>query len=155
MAGMNKTIILPCPVDNYLNGTYEVYCTLPGQCMFVNFSLMFLNFSAYMDANLGFNEALRMPIYHNFFCLEKERDFKVSNLKTGVGLKELLEHQLQRLQRQQQRHQPYWSKVSSSNHTKWMLKKCGMPVLRIERKNLEKCLSLYQTVFFAGERKLL
>ena len=137
MAGMNKTIILACPVEDYLNGTYEVYCTLPGQCMFVNFSLMFLNFSAYMDANLGFNEPLRIPICKNFFCLEKERDFKVSNPNTGVGSKELLEHQLER----QQHHQhelPYWSKVSSSNHTKWMLKKCGMPIPRIKRKNLEK-----------------
>ena len=153
MVGMNKTIILACPVEDYLNGIYEVYCALPNQCMFVNFSLMFLNFSAYMDANLGFNEPLRMPIY-NIFCLEKQKDFKVSNPKTVEGSKELLEHQLER----QQHHQhelPYWSKVSPSNHTKWMLKKCGMPVPRIKRKDLEKCLSHYQTVFFAGERKLL
>ena len=156
MAGMNKTIILTCPVEDYLNGTYEVYCALPSQCMFVNFSLMFLNFSAYMDANLGFNEPLRMPIYKNIFCLEKERDFKLSYPKTGVGSDKSLEHKLQRLQQQQQRHQPYWSKVSfSKNDTKWMLNKCGMPVPRIKRKDLEKCLSLYQTVFFAGELRLV
>ena len=78
MAGMNKTIILACPVEDYLNGTYEVYCALPGQCtcMFVNLSLMFLNFSAYMDANLGFNEPLRMPIYNNIILFGKRKRFQ-------------------------------------------------------------------------------
>ena len=87
MAGMNKTIILTCPVEDYLNGTYEVYCTLPGQCMFVNFSLMFLNFSAYMDANLGFNEPLRIPIYNNFFCLGKRKRFQSKQSKHWCRLK--------------------------------------------------------------------
>ena len=148
VAGMNKTMTLACPVEDYLNGTYVVYCGLPGQCMFVNISLMFLNLSAYMDANLGFNEPLRIPIYNNIFCVERETDFKASNPSTAVDSGKLQQQQ----QRQQQRHQhqlAYWSKVSSSNRTEWILKKCGMPVPHIKRANLEKCLSRYQTVFFA------
>ena len=153
LAGMNKTMILACPVEDYLNGTYEVYCALSAQCMFINFSLMFLNFSAYMDANLGFNEPLRISIYNNIFCMEKETDFKASNLSTDLD-----SGKLQQQQRQQQRHQhhlAYWRKVSSSDRTEWILKKCGIPVPRIEKVKLEKCLSHYQTVFFAGEQRLL
>ena len=151
--GMNKTMILACPGEDYLNGTYEVYCALPGQCMFVNFRLMLFNFSAYMDANLGFNEPLQIPIYNSICCMEKETDFKTNNLSTDLN-----SGKLRQQERQQQRHQhhlAYWSKVSSSNRTEWILKKCGMPVPRIKREKLEKCLSHYQTIFFAGKQRPL
>ena len=64
------TMVLTCPVQDHFNGTYSIRCMLPALCVFVNFTLMFVDFSAYTDANLGFNEPLRLPIYQQRFCVE-------------------------------------------------------------------------------------
>ena len=124
--------IQPCAVKDYLNGSYGVQCSLSAECLFVNFTLMYLNYSAFTDMNMGFNEAKRFLIYNATFCgSKKNQSVAPSHERHGEN----------------RRAGPYWSR----NGNLWRLHTCNNPVPTVSGEDLRKCLSSYNNVFMAGK----